>query len=274
MSSRAEALVRLFRDDDPSTVGLVKEQLILQGEEALPDLRDLLNADSAIVASHAREVLHQIAGKKASTELEELIRSGRELSWEEVSLLVSSALLPWIDPLDTRAQLDDLGKGLRDFLKGGRDQDPVASITAFLHGKHGFDGNASDYYNHENSLLPTVLENRRGLPLTLTLLYRFVGTRAGLEIEGVNLPGHFIARCGETFFDPFHAGRILSLADCADILARQGLELTDEHLERPGSREVMVRMLANLAHAYSVEEAQWQKSMVDRWLGLLTGAES
>jgi hypothetical protein len=63
------------------------------------------------------------------------------------------------------------------------------------------------------------------------------------------------------------------LADCADILARQGLELDDEHLESPGSREVVARMLANLGHAYSVEESRWQKSMVDRWLGLLTGAE-
>jgi regulator of sirC expression with transglutaminase-like and TPR domain len=51
------------------------------------------------------------------------------------------------------------------------------------------------------------------------------------------------------------------------------LELDDEHLEPTGSREVVARMLANLGHAYSVEESRWQKSMVDRWLGLLTGAE-
>jgi regulator of sirC expression with transglutaminase-like and TPR domain len=101
----------------------------------------------------------------------------------------------------------------------------------------------------------------------------FVAQRAGIVVHGVNLPGHFIARCGETYFDPFHSGRILSLADCADILARQKIELTDEHLENPGSREVIARMLANLGHAYSVEESMWQKGMVDRWLGIVTGAE-
>jgi regulator of sirC expression with transglutaminase-like and TPR domain len=272
MSSRTDALVRLFRDDDPSTVGLVKEQLLLQGESVVPELRDLLNADSAIVAAHAQEVLHQIEGKKASARLEEMIRSGKDLPWEEVSMLVASALLPWVDPADTGAQLDAWGEELR--LRLALDPEhPVPVITGFLHGSLGFDGNAADYYNHENSLLPTVIENRKGLPLTLTLLYRFVAVRAGLEIQGVNLPGHFIARCGEVFFDPFHGGRILSLADCADILARQGLELTDEHLETPGSREVVARMLANLGHAYSVEESRWQKAMVDRWLGLLTGAE-
>ena len=272
MSSRTDALVRLFRDDDPATVELVKEQLILQGEAVVPELRDLLNADSAIVAAHAQEVLHQIAGTKAAGRLETMIRSGQELDWEEVSLLVASALLPWVDPDDTRSQLDAWGEELRSRLSLDP-ENPVPVITAFLHGSLGFNGNAADYYNHENSLLPTVIENKKGLPLTLSLLYRFVGARAGIEIEGVNLPGHFIARCGEVYFDPFHGGCVLSLADCADILARQGLELDDEHLESPGSREVVARMLANLGHAYSVEESRWQKSMVDRWLGLLTGAE-
>ena len=272
MSSQCDALARLFRDDDPETVGLVKEQLILQGETVVPELRDLLNADSAIVAAHAQEVLHLIAGTKAAGRLEQMIRSGQQLDWEEVSLLVASALLPWSDPDDTRTQLDAWGQELRSRLALDQ-ENPVSVITAFLNGSLGFDGNAADYYNHENSLLPTVIENRKGIPLTLTLLYRFVATRAGLEIQGVNLPGHFLARCGEVYFDPFHGGRVLSLADCADILARQGLELGDEHLESPGSREVVARMLANLGHAYSVEDSRWQKSMVDRWLGLLTGAE-
>jgi regulator of sirC expression with transglutaminase-like and TPR domain len=271
MSSRADALLRLFRDDDPPTVGLVKEQLVLQGDEVLEDVRELLGADSAIVAAHASDVLREIAGKKASDSLAELITGGGDLDWEEVSLLVASALLPWADPADTRTQLDAWGVELRSRLALDPGN-PVPVLTGFLHGTLGFDGNAADYYNHENSLLPAVIANRKGLPLTLTLLHRFVAARTGLGIDGVNLPGHFIARCGDVYFDPFHGGRILSLADCADILARQGLELTDEHLEPPGSREVVARMLANLGHAYSVEEARWQKSMVDRWLGLLTGS--
>jgi len=272
MSSRTDALARLFRDDDPETVDLVKEQLLLRGEAVVPELRDLVNADSAIVAAHAQEVLHQIAGTKAAGRLEEMLRGGQELDWEEVSLLVASALLPWADPDDTLSQLDAWGEELRSRLALDPGN-PVPVVTAFLHGSLGFDGNAADYYNHENSILPAVIENRKGLPLTLTLLYRFVGARAGLEIEGVNLPGHFIARCGGTFFDPFHSGRLLSHADCADILARQRIELTGEHLGKPGSREVVARMLANLSHAYGIEEARWQKSMVERWLGLLTGSE-
>lgn len=273
MSSQCDALARLFRDDDPDTVGLVKEQLVINGESALPDLRDLVNADSAIVAAHAQEVLHSIAGKKAAADLEILLKSDAEIPLEEVSWLMAAALMPWIDLEEARGVLDAWGREVLHRVTGAP-ADPVSVLCSYLHGELGLNGNSGDYYNHENSLLPCVMDNRKGLPLTLTLLYIFVGARAGIPVYGVNLPGHFIARCGQTYFDPFHAARVLTLADCADILARQQLELIDEHLETPGSRDVLARMLANLAHAYDIEESSWQKRMVDRWLGVLTGAES
>jgi regulator of sirC expression with transglutaminase-like and TPR domain len=272
MSSHLDSLFRLFKDDDPETLVLVKEQLLIKGDGAVPDLRNLVNADSAIVAAHAQEVLHAIAGKRASLELEVLLKSDEEISLEKASWLIAEALMPWLDMEECRSRLDSWGNELRQRISSG-DSDHVILLTRYLHADLGFDGNSNDYYNHENSILPCVMENRCGLPLTLTLLTIFVAQRAGIMVHGVNLPGHFIARCGETYFDPFHSGRILSLADCADILARQKIELTDEHLENPGSREVIARMLANLGHAYSVEDSMWQKGMVDRWLGIVTGAE-
>lgn len=270
MSSQINAITRLFRDDDPETVELVKEQLVLRGESAIEDLRDLVNADSAIVAAHAQDVLHAIAGKQAAEKLEALILANQEIPLEEASWLMAEALMPWIDSKEYRSQLDAWGGELLQRITENP-TDQVSILINYLHEELGFDGNTEDYYNHENSLLPCVLENRKGLPLTLTLLYIFVGARAGMPIYGVNLPGHFIARCGEIYFDPFHEGRILSIADCADILARQQIELNDEHLENPESRQILARLLANLRHAYEIEEATWQKGMVDRWFAIVTG---
>jgi len=272
MSSQTDAIARLFRDDDPATVGLVKEQLIARGENAIDDLRDLMSADSAIVAAHAQEVLHTIAGKRASLELEALFKLDAEIPLEDVSWLIAAALLPWLDLEEFRTLLNEWGEAVKERLKI-KPQDPVSVLTEYLHTELRFDGNTQDYYNHENSILPCVMESRKGLPLTLTLLYMFVGARAGISIHGVNLPGHFIARCGEIYFDPFHSGRVLSIADCADILARQEIELSDEHLENPDSRQIVARLLANLCHAYDVEESNWQKRMVEHWLGLLIGSE-
>lgn len=271
MSSQLDAITRLFRDDDPETVGLVKEQLVLQGESAVQDLRDLVNADSAIVAAHAQDVLHAIAGTKASEHFEALLRDHTEIPLEQASWLIAEALMPWIDGTDSQKTLDQWGSEILRRITENPRSDRLSFLIEYMNGELGFDGNTEEYYSHENSLIPCVIENRRGLPLTLTLLYSFVGSRAGIPIYGVNLPGHFIARCGETYFDPFHQGRILSIADCADILARQQIELSDEHLENPGSRQILARLLANLRHAYEIEEAAWQKGMVDRWFAIVTG---
>ena len=274
MSSQLDAITRLFRDDDPETVGLVKEQLVLRGESAIEELRDLVNADSAIVAAHAQDVLHAIAGKRASSELESLLRHQEDIPLEKACWLIAEALLPWVDCDEFRRMLDEWGGELQRRLKKNPIRDSaesVATLITYLHDELGFDGNIENYYNHENSLLPCVMENRKGLPLTLTLLYIFVAERAGISVQGVNLPGHFIARCGEIYFDPFHQGRILSIADCADILARQQIELSDEHLENPGTRQIVARLLANLRHAYDIEEASWQKGMLDRWFAIVTG---
>jgi len=273
-SSQLDAITRLFRDDDPETVGLVKEQLVLRGESAIEELRDLVNADSAIVAAHAQDVLHAIAGKRASSELESLLRHQEDIPLEKACWLIAEALLPWVDCDEFRRMLDEWGGELQRRLKKNPIRDSaesVATLITYLHDELGFDGNIENYYNHENSLLPCVMENRKGLPLTLTLLYIFVAERAGISVQGVNLPGHFIARCGEIYFDPFHQGRILSIADCADILARQQIELSDEHLENPGTRQIVARLLANLRHAYEIEEASWQKGMLDRWFAIVTG---
>ena len=161
MSSQIDAISRLFRDDDPETVELVKEQLVLRGETAVGDLRNLVNADSAIVAAHAQEVLHVIAGKKASEKIESLCTGSGEIPLEDACWLISEALMPWIDTEDSRAIIDSWGRELLHRVSENPEA-RVALLIEYLHGELGFDGNARDYYNHENSLLPCVLENRKG----------------------------------------------------------------------------------------------------------------
>lgn len=271
MPSQRDAISRLFQDDDPDTIVLLKKQLVLNGDDSLPDIRQLANADSEIVARHAREVLYAISGKKAASDLEVLCRR-EEIPVEEACLLVSSALTPWIDIVECRRKIDAWGDQLSErCLTGGGDC--VEILTSFIHRDLGFSGNADNYYNHRNSILPCVMEDRRGLPLTLTLLTIFVAERAGIAVHGINLPGHFIARIGETYFDPFHNGRILSLEDCGEILSRQNVRPSDTHFEIPDSRDIMARMFSNLAHSYEVEGATSHKRMVERWLSLVTGSD-
>ena len=121
----------------------------------------------------------------------------------------------------------------------------------------GFHGNERDYYDPRNSYLNDVLDRRMGLPITLSVIAMAVGTRAGLEVAGVGLPGHFIAKATargeEIYFDPFHGGRVLSPADCETLVEQVTgvpFQATPDALAPVSVGALVQRMLNNLKGAY------------------------
>jgi regulator of sirC expression with transglutaminase-like and TPR domain len=131
----------------------------------------------------------------------------------------------------------------------------------------GFVGNVDDYYNPANSYLPEVLRTHRGLPITLVLVYKCVAERIGLEVRGINSPGHFLAAVrgnsagsvGATespwmYIDPFYGGQVLYHDDvCRRITATTGRELFDPSLwlEPASHRQWLARMLNNLQATFA-----------------------
>jgi regulator of sirC expression with transglutaminase-like and TPR domain len=130
----------------------------------------------------------------------------------------------------------------------------------------GFVGNVDDYYNPANSYLPDVLRTHRGLPITLVLIYKCVAERIGLDVRGINSPGHFLAavRSGEptgavaqsgwTYVDPFYGGQVLYRDDvCRRIADTTGRTLIDPSrwLEPASHRQWLSRMLNNLQATFA-----------------------
>ncbi len=87
-----------------------------------------------------------------------------------------------------------------------------------------------------------------------------------MQVEGINLPGHFIVRHEDTLFDPFHRGKILSVTDCAEILARQKMRLERSHLEAATPSLILLRMLANLLYVYEQEQDEPSKARIAQWM--------
>ena len=114
-----------------------------------------------------------------------------------------------------------------------------------------------------------VIDSRLGIPISLSVLYMFVGRRASIALEGVNLPGHFVGRHGTVLFDCFYRGEILTTRDCARILARQGHTLDATHLQPAHPRLIMMRILANLLHIFEREDNKDQQQLVASWIRLM-----
>ena len=156
------------------------------------------------------------------------------------------------------AHLDELGEEARAraVRRGGS---RVEALNQYLFEELGFAGNESDYYDPRNSMLHQVLRRRKGIPITLSVVYAEVGRRAGLRVEGVGLPGHFIVRAFEgeqggegVLVDPFNR-RATDREECQgrlDVIYEGRLELSDEHLRAVGPRAILARTLTNLKAVY------------------------
>lgn len=156
------------------------------------------------------------------------------------------------------SQLDELAEEARSFMAVTQSGETEA-FNYFLFELKRFAGNQLDYYDPRNSFLNEVMDRRLGIPITLSVVYMEVGRRAGLDVEGVGLPGHFIVRVRELggrealLVDPFH-GVMLTREDCQDRLdtVYDGLvSLSDEHMRAASTPEILVRMLRNLKAVYT-----------------------
>jgi regulator of sirC expression with transglutaminase-like and TPR domain len=90
-----------------------------------------------------------------------------------------------------------------------------------------------------------------------------------MQIDGINLPGHFIVRYERIFFDPFHKGRILSRDDCEAILARQKLKAQANHFAPAAPRLIFMRMLANLLFIFERAGDRAKHELILGWLKAL-----
>jgi regulator of sirC expression with transglutaminase-like and TPR domain len=131
----------------------------------------------------------------------------------------------------------------------------VRALATVLIGEEQLAGDTADYYNPVNSRLTAVVERRRGLPILLSSVWMMVGERAGLAVDGIALPGHFIVRVGgedRRLVDPFGGGRLLTREDCRDIVRQLSdgtLPWTDAFLRPTSVAALVQRVLRNLINA-------------------------
>lgn len=271
MFKQRQAIIRLLKDEDPETVHLTKRQLAEGGAETIGDLRDLLALDDEQVAFHVREILAEVEGRCAKQRFERVCAHVNDpIKLEEACWLLAQIFLPTIEMQPYRKLLDSWGAELRRRLVNAKtDSGRVQLIVEFLGKELDFHGNEDAYYDVRNSLIPCVIDTRLGIPISLTVLYMFVGRRASVTLEGVNLPGHFVGRHGTVLFDCFYRGKILTTQDCARILARQGHTLHPTHLQPAHSKLIMMRILVNLLHIFEREDDKEQRQLVASWIRLV-----
>lgn len=176
---------------------------------------------------------------------------------EDVAILLAKEANPLLGEHALRRALDGLGAEalIRRGLRSTPERDGRI-LAELLFDELGFDGERDDYFNPDNSYLDKVLIRRKGIPISLSVLTMSIGERAGMEIEGVGFPGHFLVRVGGpdgVYQDPFNGGELLDghgLRTLAAQFLGAEMALHPSYLEPVDCLTITIRMLANLKNAY------------------------
>lgn len=168
------------------------------------------------------------------------------------ALLIAKLDNPDIDVDAYQRRVDEMADEIRAGLS--EHADPLARRQALhqhLFEENGFHGGRAEYYHPANSHLNRVIDDREGLPITLSILYMELGRRLDLQIEGVGLPGHFVVKHlteGEPqLIDVFERGKLLSRQDAEVIVAsHSGRIMTADDMRAQSTVEILTRVLNNL----------------------------
>jgi len=191
-----------------------------------------------------------------------LARPESALDLVEGALAIARLEYPDLAPEGVAAELDRLAVLVRARIAPETTlRERLAALVLVLFREAEFRGDEEGYYDPRNSCLNAVLERRRGIPITLSLVAMEVGRRAGVELHGVSFPGHFLVSAGQAgeryVLDPFNGGQSLGARKLRERLVtalgpRRGAEADLAAILVPATRgEMLARMLRNLKMIYS-----------------------
>jgi regulator of sirC expression with transglutaminase-like and TPR domain len=131
--------------------------------------------------------------------------------------------------------------------------DRIAALNAVLFDRYGYRGDTLTYGDLQNANLMRVIDRRKGLPVTLGILYLHTARAQGWHMVGLSFPGHFLVRLDHdgrrAILDPFDQGKIREVADLRELLkamAGADAELTAAHYEPVANRAILLRLQNNI----------------------------
>ncbi len=249
-------LLKLLDDESPVVQESIVRELLAFG----PSLRRELARQRITLSKDQEQLITRLLDEHNQRWLRDLWPTLRDIEDDKEML---EQALGWLAEFQYGraypAKLSDLLDKLSDeFSTTIRKQDSL-TLAHFLFTKKQLKGTEADYYNPLNSNLVYVIEQKKGIPISLAAIYILVAARLGFDVEGINLPGHFLARASvgkqNYIVDCFKGGRCLDVNDLITLNNGALLPLSDLLQLECDASAIISRTLRNLIHAYEQEQS-------------------
>jgi regulator of sirC expression with transglutaminase-like and TPR domain len=200
-----------------------------------------------------------------------LVSKDADFALFEAAVSLAQDEYPEIDVQTVLGEVDQLLSRVQRRIP--QDSGPLQKLrilNQFFFKDLGFGGNVNDYYDPDNSYISVMLRTRRGIPISLAVVWMELAQGLGLSVRGVGFPGHFMVKVtlpmGQAVIDPT-TGKSLSREDLAELLEpfrrRSGWQDASEaplglYLQSAPQRDIIARMLRNLKEIYTTQ-GDWQR---------------
>jgi regulator of sirC expression with transglutaminase-like and TPR domain len=253
--AQAERILKLIEKASPQ--GPLDVRLV-EALAADPAASARVLRDEAASLEHRAARMRELAQAAHEHRVIAELKSALDAEEDRIDLFRAGLLVARLDneEVDVDAYCQELermaGEAAAMLPEGATEAAKLDLLRKYLFEESGFHGSRGDFYHRANSYLNEVLDDREGLPITLSIVFMELGRRIGLSIEGVGLPGHFVVRHvpaeGEAqLIDVFDRGRTISRDEAARrIKESTDRELTDDDLRPATKRSIVTRMLHNL----------------------------
>lgn len=253
-SDMERAFLGLLDDTSPQVRRALIKHFQNQSAAAAHFLKGVAAGKNRVLAWHARWFIEELKFIDPTSEFKGFIRS-LNYELETGALLLSRTVSPDLEIGDCCTLLDAMADRCRELISEPMTtREKCRIMNRVLFHDYGFRGNHEHYTDPLNSLLDQVIARRKGIPLTLSIIYLLVGHRLGLSLEPVGLPGHVVVGCyaEETpfFIDAFEQGAFRTAEDLFLILRTNHIVPKSTDLAPTPVREILCRCCRNLVHHY------------------------
>lgn len=256
--SEIESLLFLMDDPDPFVQRSVENRLQELGERAVPILDEYRSELSETDAKdRVNDVIHKLTFKNLEMDFIEVLEEGVKTrkSLETAMFTLARFGNPTLRISEYEKKLDHYAKMIEPQIRFKLDEKKkMKRLLKFIFEDLNFQGDTENYHAPQNCFLNQVIDRRKGLPISLSLVVMFISRRLELPFFGINMPIHFMLNFvgdkEELLIDPYDNGAIVTYDQCYFFLKKNNLEPRPEHFQIATNLDIVLRCIRNLIHSY------------------------
>jgi regulator of sirC expression with transglutaminase-like and TPR domain len=281
-----KALVSLVDEPDAINYERIRERILAYGPQAVPELEAALDRHfSDTVQQRLVDLIQEIQYDSLYSELRIWAADGG-IDLLEGFLLVSRFQYPNLDDVEVRTRIDQIARDV--WLEINEELTALEKVKVINHvffDIHGFAANKAELHTPQNFFINTLLETKKGSPVSLGVLYMLIAQKLDIPIYGVNLVQHFILAYGEGnavvsgelptadqvlfYLNPFNRGTVFTRSEIELFLRHLKVTPEPSHYTPCSNKVIIRRLLTNLVFTYESLKKKEKAGELGRLLGLL-----